>query len=30
LEEKQKIESSGDETEVADGLIVSEESKKTI
>jgi hypothetical protein len=30
LEEKQKIERSGDETEVADGLVVSEESKKTI
>lgn len=30
LEEKQKIESSVDEAEVTDGLIVSEESKKTI
>lgn len=30
LEEKQEIERSGDEAEVTDGLIVSEESKKTI
>jgi hypothetical protein len=30
LEEEQKIESLGDEAEVTDGLIVSEESKKTI